>query len=137
MIDQYLAMYTPLIPEHIYRWHIPNNVIKWMHNTDMLKRFAVQRPSQIILQLVKNFGIPLKIYSNPSDGKFNIKHFMGDSNEIYIEITSISGVKLYNERITFINGNDIPLKVDLPEGVYLLSLRNENMIFSEKLFVQH
>ena len=137
MIDQYLAMYTPLIPEHIYRWHIPNNVIKWMHNTDMLKRFAVQRPSQIILQLVKNFGIPLKIYPNPSDGKFNIKHFMGDSDEIYIEITSISGVKLCNERITFINGNDIPLKVDLPEGVYLLSLRNENMIFSEKLFVQH
>jgi hypothetical protein len=87
--------------------------------------------------LVKNFGIPLKIYPNPSDGKFNIKHFMGDSDEIYIEITSISGIKLYSERITVINGNDIPLKVDLPDDVYLLSLRNKNMIFTEKLFVQH
>jgi hypothetical protein len=137
MIDQYLEMYTPIIQEHIYRWHIPNSVIKWIHNTDMLKRFAVQRPSQIILQLVKNFGAPLIIYPNPSDGKFNVRHTMGDSDEIDIEITSMSGVKLYDERIGFVSGNEIPFKVDLPEGVYLLSLRNEHMIFSEKLFVQY
>ena len=137
LIDQYLAMYTPLVPEHIYRWNFPNNVIKWMHNTDMLKQFAMQRPSQVILQLVKNFGIPLRIYPNPSDGNFHIQHFMGDSDEINIEITSISGVRLYTERITSFIGNDIPIKVDLPEGVYLLSVTNENMIFSEKLFVQH
>lgn len=135
MIDRYKALYLPLVPEHIYRWHIPNDVIKWMHNTDMLTKFALQRPSHIILQLVKNFGNAVHIYPNPTDGNFHIQHFMGESDEIKIEITSMTGTRVYIQTIIPGNGDDIRVEVDLPGGVYLLSVKNKNMIFSEKLFV--
>ena len=62
---------------------------------------------------------------------------MGDDDEVHIEIFTISGARLLSERITYVKGKDIPVNVDLPEGAYLLSIRNENMVFTEKLFVQH
>ena len=58
MINQYQALYLPIAAEHIYRWQRPNEVIKWIHNVDVLRKFALQRPSQITLQLNKNFGNP-------------------------------------------------------------------------------
>jgi len=136
VIDNYRSMYRPLMPEHIYRWQIPNEMVKWEHNTSMLTQFAIQRPSRILLQLVKNFGNPINIYPNPSDGRFSIQSRIGDSDEIYIEITSVSGVRLYSDRITTVSGIDIPVKINLPEGIYLLSMRNKSIIFTEKLFIR-
>jgi hypothetical protein len=137
MIDQYLDIYRPLIQEHIYRWHYPNSVIKWKGNTDMLKGFAVQRPSHMLLQLVKNLGNPLIIYPNPSDGNFRIQQLLGDSDGIQLEITAVSGARLHTESIRSGSTEDIHVETYLPEGVYILSVRNEHMVFSEKLFIQH
>lgn len=137
MINQYQALYFPIVAEHIYRWQRPNEVIKWMHNVDMLRIFALQRPSQITLQLIKNFGKPVHVYPNPSDGDFHIQHLLGENSNIQIEIHSVSGTKIHTQRIMPDCGNDIPVRVDLGGGVYILSVMNENMIFSEKLFIQH
>ena len=137
MINQYQALYLPIAAEHIYRWQRPNEVIKWIHNVDVLRKFALQRPSQITLQLNKNFGNPMQIYPNPSDGNFHIQHLLGESNEIQIEIHAVSGAKIHTQRIISDSGNDIPVKVNLDAGIYILSMMNENMVFSEKLIIHH
>jgi len=136
MINEYQELYLPIVGEHIYQWQRPNEVIKWMHNVDMLRIFALQRPSQITMQLVKNFGIPIQIIPNPSNGNFHIRHLLGENCEIQVEIHSVSGVSVLRQRFMPDHGNDIPVLADLADGVYLISVMNENMIFSEKLFIQ-
>jgi hypothetical protein len=136
MIEQYKSLYRPLMQEHIYRWNIPNSMHKWEYNTSILNRFALQRPPRFLMQMIKNFGNPIVIYPNPSDGNFYVKSLMEGSNVLNISITSVSGGCLYSENISFSGGTDIPVSVNLPGGVYLLSLRNEHMIFTEKLFIR-
>ena len=132
-INDFEALYEPLVWEHIYRWNYPSNITKWKHDIGLLKLFALQRPDIINEQIKKNFGNPFVIYPNPSDGIFSIK-FLGPTEEIRVSIFDIKGRMISN---TILRGNEIyHVSTKLDSGIYFLNIQLGIHIYNEKLIIK-
>lgn len=70
-----------------------------------------------------NFGDELLIYPNPTDGNFSID--LGSNYEsILVTMTDLSGKKIMSE--TYNNSQLLNLKINEPNGIYLLVVESEN-----------
>ena len=47
-IDSCEALYSPMVHDHIDRWHQPDSYQGWKSNIEVLREFAVKRPVQIL-----------------------------------------------------------------------------------------
>lgn len=134
LIDEYQALYENLIYDHIYRWNKPTDYVKWLHNVDMLRMFAMQRPSVIMGQLLNNFRNPFIVYPNPSNSLVNIRLF-GSFSEVNIKLFNTNGQVLFQGTY---NGDDlITIQPNLISGLYFLQVQFGNGIYTEKLVINN
>jgi hypothetical protein len=132
-IEKLEEIYSPLVNEHIYRWHIPSDYIQWKQNIDRLKLFAIERPLIVKELLVSYFGVPFIVYPNPSTDMFTIK-LNNHANLALVNITDLYGRNLY-ESVFEVLDNEIYVNYSLPCGLYFVSLTINNMSFTKKLIV--
>lgn len=67
-------------------------------------------------------NIPLTLYPNPNKGSFTVQADVPDAaGNILLVVVNIMGVVVYREHATTVNGRlDKQLKLDLPDGLYML-----------------
>lgn len=133
-IERLEDLYTPLVGEQTYRWHQPVNYTKWKNNVDMLKVFAMQRPSVQLAQLVENFGEPIKLYPNPSTGIINLDFGEG-LNEVEIQIFSLAGQEKFHGNYS----NTTPplnIELSLEPGIYVTRIINNQYTQTNKLIIK-
>lgn len=131
-IDRLEELYKPLVAEHTYRWHQPEDLIKWLNNVEMLRIFAMQRPSYVIEQLKENFENPFTVYPNPSKGELNISSDIKDIQNFELVILDISGKVVLRQNISVAQ---VTLETILQPGIYFTNFRYDGLIFTEKIVV--
>jgi hypothetical protein len=69
----------------------------------------------------------VEVYPNPNRGQFNIKVTSAETVEMNIEIFNIAGSLVWKQENVTIHGTQIlPVNmVNAPDGVYMVTLRNE------------
>jgi hypothetical protein len=132
-IEKFRSKYSPLVPEHIYRWYNPVDYNKWDENVQWLQTFAIQRPVKLAQQIQKNFG-GIEINPNPSNGHFMLK-FFNPPESLTVKIFSLNGVLVEEESFTGIQ-TSVPLTINLPSGIYILHAQSGTSFYSEKLVIQ-
>ena len=131
LIQYYEKLYTPLIPEHTYRWRQPRDFRKWQDNLTGIKAFALQRPLYMYQQLSNNFSNPFMIYPNPSGGAFTIQ-FNGTENKALVKIFRTDGVLTEKQSLA----GSTRLQTSLKPGLYLVQVEYHGMIFTDKIIIQ-
>lgn len=76
------------------------------------------------------------VIPNPSEGTFTVK--LDTDNEILVQVTDISGKIIFSERSSPPAGGYEKLfdLTNLAEGIYLVNVKVENTILSEKVIIQ-
>ncbi len=134
-IEQFRNQYAPMVAEHIARWNTPDSYNHWLEALEEMKRFALQRPVEIIRQLQEIFPPPFRLHPNPAGEKVALEgEFSGN-------------VPL---QITFLNAKGQPVKFNrlqqeqdwldvsaLPSGLYLVRIQYGQIIFHQKLVITH
>jgi len=133
-INQYESLYEGLVPAHVERWNMPNEILKWKHNVDKIKLFAIQRPADLVRQLEKNFGPSLLLYPNPGPGHLHIRFPHGGSRDVHLSIQSLCGQQLYSRIVTLDEDGsmELDLSSQLAPGIYFLGVNDGFFVFTEK-----
>ena len=74
-----------------------------------------------------------KMYPNPSEGNFVIDFDDLQRGSVKITITDMNGRIFYSNKL---NGEIIPLSVDLPNGIYMLRAESGSQRFLQKLIIR-
>ena len=74
-----------------------------------------------------------KMYPNPSEGYFVIDFDDLQRGSVKITITDMNGRIFYSNEL---NGEIIPLSVDLPDGMYMLRAESGSQHFMQKLIIR-
>jgi len=84
-------------------------------------------------------GETIAIYPNPAKNIFNININTNHSSDASLNIIDITGRIVYNESITLHKGNNNkPINVSsLTQGVYIISIKNDNINFNKKLILNN
>jgi hypothetical protein len=131
-INEFQERYAPLIADQIYRWNYPSDYIKWLHNVDMLREFAVQRPAYLINRLDELMGSPFVLFPNPA------------RDHIHVELlfAGTGSIKLYNHMGILLNELALNPEVtkyffslDISPGLYFVKVSLNDLVYSEKLMV--
>jgi len=81
----------------------------------------------------------LVLYPNPNNGNFIIKGDLNQANSLKIEVTNILGQKVFDGNLSQNNKHvqqEINLDNDLPNGVYILKLMNNEASQSIKFYIE-
>jgi len=99
------------------------------------ERFKLVFETETFSTTENNFGAYFSLYPNPTDGQFNIKT-PNLSGEVNVEISSLLGQKVYNQKLSLEN-QQVNVNVGkLSAGVYIVTLSQDNQSFSTKLIVE-
>ncbi len=135
LINRFEEVYSPLVPEHIYRWRFPVSNPEWNKNLDRLRNFAVLRPMIIAEQLHESFGNPFIIYPNPGKGIFTVT-FSGSVTTVFLELFSVSGAKLLEFPVLPGQERTFYFEADFPPGFYIVKITADGISYSGKLIIQ-
>ncbi|MBN2486938.1 MAG: CotH kinase family protein [Bacteroidales bacterium] len=134
-INLYEKIYAPLVPEHAYRWHFPVNYTVWESNVSVLKKFAIQRPVEMVKQLHHNLENPFFIAPNPCNGNFSLI-FSVPCGPVTVKIFDVNSIL----RGEWIFPNPEVVKADittnLTNGFYLVQVQTGITIYTQQLIVQ-
>ncbi len=89
---------------------------------------------------IKNSGdlhSSLAVYPNPSKGMFKIAVNQSDVKNVELRVYNASGMMVYLKPSVSVNGNksvEINLS-SLPEGVYMLNVRNEDIFLNKQIVI--
>jgi hypothetical protein len=112
------------------------NHIIYIRVKDALKRWSytfAHAFSMTITGIGKEEIVPwFRMYPNPNGGNFIIDFTDLHSRTIKITINGLNGQTVYSNEL---NGESIPLSVDLPTGVYMLTVESGNQFFRQKLII--
>lgn len=133
-INEFEAMYAPLVAEHIGRWGYPNTYDEWLSNVAGLRQFAVQRPVEVMRLLDRYFGKPFVVAPNPSSGNFAI-HFDSPSAVSSLTLFNMQSKVVLSQNYQGQSHNIIQLNTELLPGVYLLRMVVSGVTYSEKIMV--
>ncbi len=131
-INRLESVYKPMVAEHTYRWHQPEDYIKWSNNVEMLRIFAMQRPKYVVEQLKDNFKNPFTLYPNPSKGEMNITAAIEDIGVFELVIIDISGKVVFRQSFTESQNS---FYSNLQPGMYFTQYRYDGLVFTEKLIM--
>lgn len=80
----------------------------------------------------------LKVYPNPGNGNFNVELNFLNAEEATLEVTDIAGKVVYQQAVS---GHGVLLEQlnlsNLKNGMYVLNVRSEGGIISERIVLQH
>ena len=134
-ISGFEKLYLPLVSENIYRWDSPSDFDNWIQGVQMLKDFAVQRPTYIFEQLQKNFGSPFTIYPNPAQNHFYIK-LAGNMEVKAITIYNNSGLIIKQQNHIEACEDQIEVTSGLSPGMYFIEIKTNDALYTEKLLIK-
>ncbi len=83
------------------------------------------------IELLEKYGI--KIYPNPSNGKFNME--LEQANNINISVVDMSGRIVYNKDLVNESFMEMDLS-DFKKGIYILKLNIDNQEVTSKIVIQ-
>jgi len=119
------------ISSGLYKIDMGNSYIYAIANTsDSL--FIFDYNSSGINNISENSEI--KIYPNPSFGKFTVQLATGKQPEANIEVHNVLGEKVYSYTMT-----NAPVSIDLssqPKGIYFLKFYNGQTVLTKKIAIQ-
>jgi len=79
----------------------------------------------------------VEVYPNPNNGSFSISFANAESANVNVQIIDIIGQVVYNENVNVGNGiNSKMINANLPEGVYILKLQQEEKIYTDKITIR-
>lgn len=133
-IDKFESIYTPLISEHIERWHYPNDFNEWMTNVRGIRAFAMDRPLFMHNLLDRYFGNPFVVAPNPNNGQFEIQ-FTSEERVGVIRLISSSGKEIFRNDFGDAVHNIVQVNETLPAGIYLLRVEIAGKHYSQKVVV--
>jgi hypothetical protein len=87
-------------------------------------------------ELTQEFNI-LSVFPNPFIDHIKISFNVSTSSPTFVTLTGMTGNIIYSEEINSTAGNNIYqflIKHNLPDGIYVLTVKNGNNEFSKKLF---
>ncbi len=73
-----------------------------------------------------------KLYPNPSSGNFIIEFSDLESSTVEFTINDMNGWQVYSNELS---GENISLSVDIPPGIYMVSVKAGNRVFKQKLLI--
>lgn len=155
-IDEFEALFTPEIEEHIERWSYPSDVSEWQQHIEDLRFFASERPCFMSDHITEFFNlasfnfnclpgiasaeeINLETTPNPSFGAFYLESSSPQPIVGDILITSIDG-QVVHEEPDVILGMNQKHQFDLTylaNGTYVLNYFNEGFSKNIKVVVLH
>jgi hypothetical protein len=110
--------------------------ILYLRGKDVLNRWS---PTYIHAFSIWAVGIGEKevipwfrMYPNPNEGNFIIDFTDLQSSAIKITINDLNGRTVYSNEL---HSENIPISVDLPTGVYMLTVEAGNQLFMQKLVI--
>lgn len=134
-INRFEEIYAPLIPEHMHRWHYPDDYLEWKRNVQDLKVFALKRPLVLNELLERYFGQPFVIAPNPNAGQFRVQ-FIGDTEVGAVQLINSRGQVIENRHYS--NALQSQLEFDLtsaPSGIYLIRAAVNNRYYTQRIVV--
>jgi len=133
LVNEFEIRYSPMVQEHINRWHMPENFSIWSQNVQELKSFVVKRPLELFTQLTGLFGMPFKIYPNPAISTLRLEVFGSSTANVQVFLYNALGNKIMegnlNDGISDLNLSNVS------SGLYYIRIIYGNMIFNEKITV--
>ncbi len=78
-IHEFETLYSPEIEDHTRRWGVPKSLNAWLKNVDIIRKFALSRPTHQRQHIVKYFNLPGTATVN----------LVADSSQGYIRINTI------------------------------------------------
>jgi len=113
--------------DHIIYFRVKDALKRWSH-------IYAHAFSLSVTGIGKEEIVPwFKIYPNPNEGDFIIDFTDLQSSTIKIQINDLNGRSVYSNEL---NGEVIPISVDLPEGIYLLKIDSGSKHFIQKLIIR-
>ena len=113
------------------------NHILYFRAKDALNRWSstlAQGFSVLITGIGKEEVMPwFRMYPNPNAGNFILDFTDLQSQTIKITINDLNGRSVYSKEL---EGEIIPLSVDLPSGVYMLTVKAGDKSFMQKLIIR-
>ncbi|TAL63160.1 MAG: T9SS type A sorting domain-containing protein [Bacteroidetes bacterium] len=79
-------------------------------------------------------NLHLKIFPNPVSEKLTIELPAMEDNNYIIKIIDVFGKCFYQSKI--LNQKSLILNIDLPDGIYFMSVKNKRQNFTKKLIIQ-
>jgi hypothetical protein len=134
-INRFEKKYGPLVEEHVYRWHYPDDYKTWEQSVSSLRQFAVQRPLIMTRQLQNNFGTPFRIFPNPCRGDFYID-FYGETESASLKVYAADGKLVRQWQNLTLQKNISFVHTGLPNGIYILQLSADGMTWYNKIIIQ-
>lgn len=85
-----------------------------------------------------NNGFEIKMYPNPANHTLNIAVKGQINGRLQLQITNLTGQAFFNKSISGVNNNTVILLPIIPQGLYVVEIRNKDgiRIFSGKLIIQ-
>jgi hypothetical protein len=109
----------------------------YIRSKDALNRWShpyIHAFSLTITGVGKEEVLPwFRMYPNPNEGNFIIDFTDLQSRAIKITINDLNGRTVYSNEL---EGENIPLSVDLPTGVYMLKVESGKQLFMQKLIIR-
>ncbi|HKI90190.1 MAG TPA: T9SS type A sorting domain-containing protein, partial [Draconibacterium sp.] len=88
-----------------------------------------------LLQNIKENTLPdFLVYPNPAQNQFSLKN-VGMQQNIEISVYALNG-QLILKKIPFSISNSVNVS-NIPNGVYLVQIKNKRQFFTQKLIIQH
>jgi hypothetical protein len=122
-VEQMRALYEKEMEEHIKRWGYPISFNVWQSYVNTMKRFADERPQNLIEQLYKEFDLSgmsdVTLISNQEQGYIRVNRL--DVNEKYVDLLDDS-----TWTGQYFNGVPVTLKAIPLEGYHFAGWYDEN-----------
>jgi hypothetical protein len=74
-----------------------------------------------------------KLYPNPSSGNFMIEFADLESSTVELTINDMNGRQVYSNKLS---GENISVSVDIPSGIYMVTVRAGDKLFKQKLLIK-
>ena len=74
-----------------------------------------------------------KLYPNPSSGNFMIEFADLESSNVELTINDMNGRQVYSNKLS---GENISVSVDIPSGIYMVTVRAGDRSFKQKLLIK-
>lgn len=153
LINDYENLFKPEIQEHIDRWNYPTTLENWTEEIAVLRNFAKERPCYISKHLKQFFQLneldfecpintmPSNFTStipNPNNGEFSLMNVTRDNiSQVDITIINLLGELVYSQQNLNLNSME-SFNIDIstvPNGMYLLSLKNNTLSETQKIII--